>query len=108
MRVLDGIFRQLKFKYLLFACVIVVLLGYTLSAYLCSSMIIEYNGGLLWRSSPQGSLFPIPHGPGMLTALSPVSSLDAFIYHYLLRVPSLIVVDVLVIAILWFKFITRL
>jgi hypothetical protein len=43
----------------------------------------------------------------MLTALSPVSGLDAFIYQYLLRTPSLIVVDAVVIALLWFKFVRR-
>lgn len=104
---MDKILRRLRLKHFLFASAIVVLLGYTLSMYLCSSMIIEYNGGLWWRSTPQGSLFPIPHSPGILTALSPVFELDAFIYNYLLKMPVLIVVDALVIVLLWFKFIKR-
>ena len=104
---MDKFIRRLRLKHLLFACIILVLIGYTLSAYFYSSMIVEYNGGLWWRSSSQGSLFPIPHGPGMLTALSPVSDLDAFIYQYLLKMPLLIVIDALVIALLWFKFMKR-
>jgi hypothetical protein len=97
--------RRSRLKYLLFAVAIVVLLGYTVSAYLYSFTIIEYNDGLWWRSTPQGSLFLIPYGSGMLMALSPVSSLDAFIYKYLLRIPFLIVADVLVTVLVWFKLI---
>jgi hypothetical protein len=103
----DKVLRQSRLKYLIFAGLIVIFIGYTVSAYLYSFTIIEYNDGLWWRSTPQGSLFPIPYGSGMLMALSPVSSLDAFIYKYLLRIPALILIDVLVTALIWFKFIRR-
>jgi hypothetical protein len=96
--------RQRGLKQLLFACaIIIVVLGYSLGAYLASSMIIEYDGGLWWRSTPEGSLFPVPHGPGILTVLSQVSSVDAFIYRYLLRIPLLVVVDALVICATWLR-----
>ena len=107
-RSVNNLLQRSRFKQLLFACILLVLVGYTLSAYLYASMIIEYNGGFWWRSSSQGSLFPIPHGPGMLTALSPVSDLDAFIYRNLLRIPLLIVVDAVVIALRWFEFVKQL
>jgi hypothetical protein len=93
--------RQRRLKQLLLACAIIVALGYSLGAYLASSMIIEYDGGLWWRSAPEGSLFPVPHGPGILTVLSQVSSVDAFIYRYLLRIPLLIVADALVMYTTW-------
>ena len=93
--------RQRGLKQLLFACAIIVVLGYSLGAYLASSMIIEYGGGLWWRSTPEDSLFPVPHGPGILTVLSQVSSVDAFIYRYLLRIPLLIVADALVMYTTW-------
>jgi len=41
--------------------------------------IIEYDGPY-WRTSPQGSLFPLPRGSGMLQALSPVDTLDRAVY----------------------------
>ena len=96
-----------RMKMLLLACMILVVLGYTISAYLASSMIIEHDGGLWWRSTPQGSLFPIPHGSGILTALSQASDVDAFIYRYLLRIPLLIVFDVLALSLTWLKVIRR-
>ena len=104
---MNRILQRSRFNQVLFSGILLVLVGYTFSAYFYSSLIIEYSGGLWWRSSAQGSLFPLPHGPGMLTVLSPVSNLDAFIYQYLLRIPSLIVIDAFIIALLWFKFIKR-
>ncbi len=103
---LDKISRRLKTRHFLFA-VVVIFLGYTLSMYWYASMIIEYNGELWWRSTPQGSLFPIPYGPGMLTALSPVSKNDAFIYKYLLRIPSIIAIEIFTIILIWFIAIKR-
>jgi hypothetical protein len=89
--------RRTVLEQLILICIVLIILGYTESAYLTSSMIIEYDGGLWWRSTPQGSLYPFPHGPGISTALSQVSSADAFIYGYLLRNPLLIVADALAI-----------
>lgn len=104
---MNRILKRSRFNQVLFAGILLILVGYTFSAYFYSSTIIEYNGGLWWRSSAQGSLFPIPHDPGMLTALSPVSDLDAFIYRNLLRIPLLIVVDAVVIALMWFEFVKQ-
>ena len=104
---LDKNLHQSRLKYLLFTATIVILLGYTVSVYLYSFTIIEYSDGLWWRSTPQGSLFPIPHGSGMLMALSRVSDLDSFIYKYILRIPLLIVIDALAIVVIWLKFIKR-
>jgi hypothetical protein len=104
---LDKTTAPRRLKMLLLACMILVVLGYTISAYLTSSMIIEFDGGLWWRSTPQGSLFPIPYGSGILTALSQVSDTDAFIYRYLLRIPLLIVLNVLVISLTWLRIMKR-
>ena len=60
--------------------------AYTIVAHsIASKHIIEFEGGLCWRTSPPGSLFPWPKEPGMLQALSNVNALDAFIYAYLIR-----------------------
>jgi len=62
--------------------------------------IIEYDG-LYWRTSPQGSLFPLPRGSGMLQALSPVGALDVAIYSMIrssLYVPVLLTVTLLAFA----------
>ena len=107
MHKLDKTTALRRLKILLLACMILVVLGYTLSAYLTSFMIIEYDGDLWWRSTPQGSLFLIPYGPGILAALSQVSDVDAFVYRYLLRIPLLIVLDVLVISLTWLRVIKR-
>jgi len=96
-----------RLKMLLLACMIFVVLGYTIAAYLTSSMIIEYDGGLWWRSTPQGSLFPIPYGSGILTSLSHVSDADALIYRYLLRIPFLIILDALAISLTWLRVMKR-
>jgi hypothetical protein len=60
--------------------------------------IIEHDGPY-WRTSPPGSLFPLPRGSGMLQALSPVDTLDRTIYsmiHSNLYILVLLAVTLLV------------
>lgn len=62
--------------------------------------IIEYDG-LHWRTSPPGSLFPLPKGSGILQALSPVDTLDRTIYsmiHSNLYILVLLAVTLLAFA----------
>ena len=60
---------------------------YTIAVYRVVGYIGEYPelGGVYWSYSPPGSLFPWPREPGMLTALSPASSIDAFLYKYIIK-----------------------
>ena len=65
---------------------------YTIAVYRVVGYIGEYPelGGVYWSYSPSGSLFPWPREPGMLTALSPASSIDAFLYKYVIKTNMLI------------------
>ena len=74
---------------------------YSLGAYYVMPQIIRYEGALWWRTTPAGSLFPIPHGSGMLQALSKVSPLDIFIYD-ILKSGALVAVDIVLVAVLIF------
>jgi len=60
---------------------------YTAMTYIMAMRHIyeDANGGIWWRTTPSGSLFPWPREPGMLQALSRVDELDLFIHRYLVR-----------------------
>jgi|GEM_PF-3011363 len=57
----------------------VQLLYWTSAIFTADRYIIDFEG-LMWRTSPPGSLFPVPTGSGMLQALSPVSETDQVVY----------------------------
>jgi len=40
----------------------------------------EWIGGVWWRGSPPGTLFPIPTMPGLLEAMVAANEVDTFIY----------------------------
>jgi len=63
------------------AAVAILQLLYWASAIAIADRHITDYGGLHWRTSPQGSLFPFPRGSGMLQALSPVGPTDQAIYY---------------------------
>lgn len=74
------------------------LIYWALAVSTVNQYIIEYDG-LYWRTSPSGSLFPLPRGSGMLQALSPVDDLDRTIYTMIrsnLYIPALLAVTLLV------------
>jgi len=48
------------------------------------------DGKASWRTTPAGSLFPLPREPGMLQALSSMNEVDSFIYRYLIKPWTLI------------------
>lgn len=72
-------------------------LAYTLGLSLVVASVVEQGAILFWRSSGPGSLFPVPLPPGSLTALSPVTALDAFIYQWGVKSLLVPIVDVILI-----------
>lgn len=69
---------------------------YTFEAHaIAGNYIIDWNGEKWWRSAPSGSLFPWPREPGMLMILSKVNELDFFIYVYLIKSYTLVVLTAL-------------
>jgi len=70
---------------------------YTVRAHTIARHIIEYpRGYYAWTSSPRGSLFPCPRGPGPFLALSGVSEVDVFIYRYLIKSWVLVGLSILI------------
>jgi len=83
------------------------LLPYTFAVYSVIGDLYLSNGDLSWRTSPPGSLFPIPHGSGMLQALSNPTPLDKVLYFNLIRNNALLGIDLaLTLLLLWLLFIT--
>jgi hypothetical protein len=61
---------------------------YTMEAHTIAGRHIVEGGltyHIYWTSSPPGSLFPWPRGPGPMEALSSVNEVDTFIYRYLIK-----------------------
>ena len=89
-------------KWVLIAIVLTLLSAYfTVYSYeaymMADSKIIEWNGGIWWRTTPSGSLFPWPKESGMLQALSKVNEADLFIYTCLIKSSVLVIL----LAIMW-------
>ena len=73
----------------------VLLTAFTLNAHYVASFIHEYNGKLMWSSTPGGSFLPWPKGPGMFMMFSSVNETDSPIYLYLIRSGLLAIVTLL-------------
>ena len=63
------------------------LTAYTVMAHsISSNYVFEEAGKVYWSSSPNGSLFPWPKGPGMMQVISEMTNeTDLFIYNYLIK-----------------------
>lgn len=73
---------------------------YTFTVYLVVDSLYVTDGAIAWRTSPAGSLFPVPRRSGMLQALSQVSELDKVIYFGLIENKLLILIDLVLVALL--------
>jgi len=83
--------------YFFIALCIYVLL-YTIFAYQVLDNIYADEDGLWWRTSPAGTLFPIPSSPGILQTLSRVSRLDALVYSLLIENRLIFIIDAVMIT----------
>jgi len=72
---------------IVFVFISTYLTSYAAMAHVTASRHIyeDERGGIWWRTTPSGSLFPWPREPGMLQALSRVDELDLFIHRYLIK-----------------------
>lgn len=79
---------------------------YWFKALLVAKQVIYYDGQYWWRSGGPGAFLPWPKEPGMLTVLTPMSSIDAFIYAFLIKlwlfIPSSLILTIALTLIGWF------
>ncbi|NHJ13534.1 MAG: hypothetical protein EAX95_07640 [Candidatus Thorarchaeota archaeon] len=79
----------------------VILAAFGIYIFWMSTAAVYLHGdavtGVFWSSSPPGSLFPIPYGPGPLMMLTLANPIDSFLYLLLFRFGIWIILEILVI-----------
>jgi len=88
----------LKVANAVIALLCVCALLYTSFVYLVLDSLTVTGEQLWWRTSPPGSLFPIPQRSGVLQALSQVSELDKTLYYTLIANNLLILINLALIV----------
>lgn len=83
----------------LLLCFLVILATYvtlyTVVAHRIARYALRLDNTACWRSTPPGSFFPWPRESGLAQALSKMSSVDQFIFLYLVETGILIIVSIL-------------
>jgi hypothetical protein len=79
----------------------IVLIFLALYVFWMSAAAVHMSGeavtGVFWNSSPPGSLFPIPYGPGPLAMLTLANPMDSFLYLALFKYGIWIILEILII-----------
>ncbi len=98
---------KLKMALVTTALSLAYLLPYTFAVYSVVGGLYATDGELSWRTSPPGSLFPVPYKSGMLQALSNPTPLDKALYFNLIGNNALLGIDLaLALLFLWLLLMT--